>query len=299
LLSTGGIFYLYTYLNETVSYPQIVYVPKGSTLSSLKALKKQNVPVEEHDLYILRFIGYPQQGWIDLKSTTSSKEKLLRKLTFSKAALKSIVLIPGETTFIFCKQLANKFKLNSSILYKEFLKQTPLKEGYLVAETYNLPIGVDEKTLITALINQSTRWHKQNSKLLLKRYDQKEWFKYLVKASIIQKESANKKEMPIVSSVIDNRLALRMLLQMDGTLNYGKYSHQKVTARRIREDSTSFNTYKYKGLPKYPVCAVSFSAIKASINPIKSNYLYFFRNRQGLHDFTHSYNEHLKNIRRY
>ena len=116
-------------------------------------------------------------------------------------------------------------------------------------------------------------------------------------ASIIQKEAANVNEMPIVSSVIYNRLKKGMPLQMDGTLNYGKYSHVKVTARRIREDDTSYNTYKNKGLPSNPICAISLNAIKAAIFPIKSNYLYFVKdNKTGLHKFTGSYKEHVNNI---
>ena len=50
-----------------------------------------------------------------------------------------------------------------------------------------------------------------------------------------------------------------MRLQMDGTLNYGKYSHVKVTPERIREDNSTFNTYKHKGLPSSPIGAVSIS----------------------------------------
>ena len=75
--------------------------------------------------------------------------------------------------------------------------------------------------------------------------------------------------MPIIASVVHNRLKKNMALQMDGTLNYGKYSNSVVTTDRIRNDETSYNTYKNKGLPKDPVCAVSLDAIKAAIFPVK------------------------------
>ena len=104
--------------------------------------------------------------------------------------------------------------------------------------------------------------------------------------------------MPIVSSVIYNRLKKGMRLQMDGTLNYGKYSHIKVTPERIKNDTSRFNTYKYKGLPHSPIGAVSFDAIIAAIKPAKTNYLYFMKNAQGVHDFTDSYKTHRKNIRK-
>jgi UPF0755 protein len=115
---------------------------------------------------------------------------------------------------------------------------------------------------------------------------------------VIQKEAANNEEMPIVASVINNRLKKEMALQMDGTLNYGKYSHIKVTPKRIREDKSSFNTYRNKGLPSSPVCSVSLEAINAVLHPQETNYLYFMKNKSGVHDFTHSYKEHLRNIQK-
>ena len=132
----------------------------------------------------------------------------------------------------------------------------------------------------------------------LKKYDKKEWLKYLIIASIIQKESANRAEMPIVASVIYNRLSIDMPLQMDGTLNYGKYSHIKVTPKRIRTDKSKFNTYKNRGLPPYPICSVSIDAIESALKPATTKYLYFMKNRDGVHDFTDSYKSHLNNINR-
>ncbi len=117
-------------------------------------------------------------------------------------------------------------------------------------------------------------------------------------ASVIQKESANIQEMPIVSSVIYNRIKKGMKLQMDGTLNYGKYSHLRVTPKRIREDTSIYNTYKHNGVPSVPVCNVSFEAIKAAVFPAKTDYLYFMKNKNGKHDFTRNYSTHLHNISR-
>jgi len=85
---------------------------------------------------------------------------------------------------------------------------------------------------------------------------------------------------------------------MDGTLNYGKFSHIKVTPERIKMDTSTFNTYKHKGLPPSPIGAVSIAAIKAAIKPAKSEYLYFMKNKEGTHDFSKSYKTHRKNIRK-
>ena len=89
-----------------------------------------------------------------------------------------------------------------------------------------------------------------------------------------------------------------MPLQMDGTLNYGKYSHIKITPERIQNDHSRFNTYKHKGLPPSPIGAVSLNAIKAAIKPTKTHYLYFMKNSQGEHDFASTFKEHRANIKK-
>ena len=160
-----------------------------------------------------------------------------------------------------------------------------------------MPIGISEKNFIYLIVESSIKKHKELSNKFFGKYDEIRWFKYITIASIIQKEAASIEEMPKVSAVIYNRLKLGMKLQMDGTLNYGKYSHTRVTPAMIKNDDTSYNTYRFKGIPKYPVSSVSIDAIKAAIYPANVDYLYFMKNKQGVHDFSKSYTKHLEHIK--
>ena len=222
--------------------------------------------------------------------------EFLYKLTTAKAAMKDITLIPGETTYMFSVLMSKEFNINSKKLYQYFKDYSLTEEGSLVPDTYKLPLGVDEKMAALILTNSSRKRHQTWSKKIFGSFNKRKWKRYLIMASIIQKEAANKKEMPIVSSVIYNRLKKGMKLQMDGSLNYGKYSHQRITAKRIRTDKSHYNTYKYRGLPQEAVCNVELSAIKASIFPAKTNYLYFMKGKNGTHDFSRYYSTHLRNI---
>jgi len=206
--------------------------------------------------------------------------------------------IPGETTFIFLNELSQELNLDRDLLQTEYDKQTNIIEGAFVPNTYSLPLGITEKELIRILLLNSQTLMQELSIKLFGTYNHKKWFHFVAIASVIQKESANNKEMPIVSSVIYNRVKKKMKLQMDGTLNYGKYSHVKVTPRRIREDNSIYNTYKITGVPKVPVCNVSFEAIRAAIFPAKTKYLYFMKSKNGTHDFSCNYSTHLTNIKR-
>ena len=278
--------------------PKVLYIPKGSINQIITYLQRENYDVCKLDALLLRFIGSPQSGWINLESTHNTRFDFLYKLTRAKAPLVTITLIPGETSYIFLNQLADKLHLDRQKLQETFDAQAPLSEGVFVPDTYKIPKGITEKELIRLLLQSSHKRMLALSEKFFGTYNEKKWFRYVAIASIIQKESANNEEMPIVSSVIYNRLKKGMRLQMDGTLNYGKYSHVKVTARRIKEDKSQFNTYIYKGVPTVPICNVSFEAIRAAIFPAKSNYLYFMKNKKGKHDFACNYSTHLRNIKR-
>lgn len=295
LIATIAVLF---YLNIPLSSTKVLHIPKGSTKSIITHLNKNGYEMNAIDYFVVKSLGYPQSGWIDLKSQYMLKGDFLYKLTKSKAALRNITLIPGETSYVFLKQIAKKFKLSHLKLETIYNKYAYKNDGNILAETYSLPYGMKEDHLLFYLFSNTNKQYEEFSRKIFGYYDKKKWYYYITMASIIQKEAATVNEMPLVSSVIYNRLKKGMPLQMDGTLNYGKYSHVKVTAKRIKEDTSSYNTYKNKGLPANPICAVSLNAIKAAIFPVKSDYLYFVRdNKTGLHKFTSSYNEHVKNIK--
>lgn len=278
---------------------RIIFIPKGSTKSIIAYLQNKGYGVSTLDIYILRMIGKPQSGWIEIEAKNLNKASFLHAIAKSKAAMVTVTLIPGETNYFFLRQIAKIFEFkNIALLESLYHKYAPYDDGVILADSYNLPYHANEEFIIKSLIQQSLEKHKQLAIDMLGQYDEISWFQYVAKASIIQKEAANVSEMPLVSSVIDNRIVKNMPLQMDGSLNYGKYSHIRITPERIRNDMTEFNTYKYSGIPKNPCGSVSIDAIRAAIYPEKTNYLYFVRNKDGTHDFSETYKEHLKNINR-
>ncbi len=249
------------------------------------------------DRYLVRFFGYPQKGWIDIGTTKLAKGDLLYRLTHAKAAMTEVTLIPGETRELFFQDIAQELHLDREKLDAAYSNYAPYPDGVIFPDTYYIPIGISEEHLVYYLVKKSLARHEELAKKFFGIYNTKKWFRYVTIASIIQKEAADAREMPLVSSVIYNRLKKKMPLQMDGTLNYGAFSHQKVTKRRILSDNTRFNTYKYRGIPPYPVGSVSLDALKAAVKPAKSDYLYFVKGKSGKHIFTKSYKSHLRALK--
>lgn len=285
------------YLIQPLQSSSVVYIPKGSISEIITHLNQNNYEMSEIDKYVLFLLGYPQSGWINVGTKPLNRAEFLQKLTKAKTALVNVTLIPGETTLIFLEQVAKNLNLDRNKLWAEFRRQAPFEEGVFVPETYKIPKGVTEDSLISFLLKYSENVYKKYAKKFFGEYNPKKWHRVIIMASVIQKEAANEQEMPIVASVIYNRLKNNMKLQMDGTLNYGIYSHTKITPQRIREDESPYNTYKFSGLPKEAVCNVSLNAIKAAIFPAKTEYLYFMRDKStGLHIFTTNLDDHNKAV---
>lgn len=287
------------YFTFEVQTKRVIYIPKGSTNYIVSYLDKNNFDLNLLDTIALKTLGYPQHGWIDLKTSQMTKYDFLYKLTTSKAALKKVTLTPGETYYFFLTDVATTLQISQNELFRLYKEMAYKKDGNIIADTYHLPFGMDEKQLIEHLFSITEKKYEKLSNKIFGDYNKKNWYKYVTVASIIQKESANVAEMPLVASVIYNRIKKNMKLQMDGSLNYGKFSHTRVTPDMIKNDETSYNTYKYKGFPDDPVCAIEFDAIKAALFPAKTDYLYFVKNVKGDgHEFSNSYKQHIQNIKK-
>lgn len=121
-------------------------------------------------------------------------------------------------------------------------------------------------------------------------------------ASIVEEETANKNEMPMVAGLYLNRLKAGMPLQADPTI---KFSLQEFGLRRILhkhlEIESPYNTYKHTGLPPGPIRIASIQGIESVLNHVHHEFLYMCAKEDfsGTHNFSITYAEHQANARRY
>ncbi|WMJ73399.1 endolytic transglycosylase MltG [Cytophagaceae bacterium ABcell3] len=121
-------------------------------------------------------------------------------------------------------------------------------------------------------------------------------------ASIVEAETKMNDEKPRVAGVYINRLNKNMLLQADPTVVFatGDFGIKRVYKETTKIDSP-YNTYMYPGLPPGPINIPSRTSLDAVLNYEKHNYLYFCAapDFSGYHVFAKTYNEHLRNARKY
>lgn len=121
-------------------------------------------------------------------------------------------------------------------------------------------------------------------------------------ASIIEEETNDKTDKPLMASVYLNRIEKGIPLGADPTV---KFALRSFELKRIYEKHTQhespYNTYRVKGLPPGPICTPTLETLDAVLNASKTEYLFFVASSDfsGKHIFTTSYEDHMKYARLY
>ena len=121
-------------------------------------------------------------------------------------------------------------------------------------------------------------------------------------ASIIDEETANNGEKPMIAGMYLNRLKAGMPLQADPTI---KFALKDFALKRIYHNmltiNSPYNTYRNTGLPPGPIKIASVAGIDAVLNRVAHNYLYMCAKEDfsGTHNFAATYQEHLRNANKY
>ncbi len=164
-------------------------------------------------------------------------------------------------------------------------------EGYLFPNTYNFSRPASAKTIIFTMLEEGEKqwpgeFTQRADELHLTRHE------ILTLASIIEKESGDPEEMPIISSVFHNRLNQGMKLQSDPTVIYGLKNFDGNLTKENLQDPHPYNTYVNFGLPPGPIGNPGKTAVRAALFPKETSYLFFVANRKGGHVFSTTLQEH-------
>lgn len=121
-------------------------------------------------------------------------------------------------------------------------------------------------------------------------------------ASLIERETPQPQERPVVASVFYNRLKIGLPLQCDPTVQYALDLEGKPTPKVSADDlrtQSPYNTYLHRGLPPGPIANPGDASLRAALNPAHTEYLYFVANDAGGHFFSRTLEEHNRNVAKY
>lgn len=172
--------------------------------------------------------------------------------------------------------------------------------GMILPDTYEMYWNASLEEIFDRLNDEYNNFWTPERKALAKKQNltQKQ---VSVMASIVSGETLKDFEYPVIAGVYLNRYRKGMKLQADPTICFCyDYTLDRVLKKHLTIDSP-YNTYKYVGLPPAPINVPPKACVDAVLNPADHKYIYFCASEafDGTHNFAVSYNEHLKNARKF
>lgn len=289
----------------------LVNIPRGTPFSQVVNLLDEKGLIRSRVVFraMAYFYSAPQQikaGEYEF-SKVMPPGKILERLINGDMKKHTIVVPEGFTVRLIAARLAAKGLVEEKEFMrlardKEFLATLKVPaasaEGFLFPDTYNFDRTMDARMILKTMSDRF--WVKVTGAMIEEARAQglglKEW---VTLASIIEKETGRKEELPLVSAVFHNRLRIKMPLQSDPTVIYGIENFDGNLTRRHLERQNPYNSYLNRGLPPGPICNPGMDALTATLNPAPVHYFYFVSRNDGSHQFSATLAEHSRYVRKY
>ena len=319
-ISAGGVFFHFRqiFLSPNVFTPNtervFIYISDEiSTIDEVLELLSENAEIQNKQTLerVIKKLQYTnvRSGRYELQNGMNNKE-LVRML-------RSGAQTPVRVTF---NNIRTKQEL-ASVLSRQLMPDSASIMALLTDEDFLAEFGFNRHTVVANFIpNTYEFFWNTNERRIFERFHrefQRFWteerlakaaaipltpIEVSTLASIVEEESNQQFEFPIIAGLYINRLRRGMLLQADPTI---KFAHNDFAMRRVLfrhlEIDSPFNTYRHRGLPPGPIRIPSIRGIDAVLNYTKHNYIFMAAKEtlNGEHNFAETLAEHNRNARRY
>jgi UPF0755 protein len=231
-----------------------------------------------------------------LAALVSGREHLLRLTIPEGYSLEQIAAAVAEAGFGEAEAFLEKVR--DPAIAKQYELPAKTLEGYLFPDTYLFPAETDHTVIVASMVKRfqeqfTPQWQARAETLKMDVHE------VVTLASIIEKETGDPKERPLISSVFHNRLKKGMRLETDPTVIYGIENFDGNLKRKHLRTYTPYNTYKIKGLPPGPIASPGTKALEAALYPAESDYLYFVSRKDTTHQFSTNIKDHNAAVRKY
>ncbi len=183
-------------------------------------------------------------------------------------------------------------------------------EGKLFPDTYYLAPKASGEQIIARLNERFNEVAKDLSRPFPKIQGKEMTLaQVVILASLVERETSEAAERPLIAGVLLNRLNIKMRLQCDASVQYARRRAEenaqlkagdgykaRLLFRDLKIDSP-YNTYQIAGLPPGPICNPGQAALKAAARPETSPYFFYVMSpKLGHHRFAKTFADHQRNI---
>lgn len=295
--------------SNAITFEQIVTINQGMSGKEIgKMLKESGLILNSHLFNLMLHMtktGSKLQAGEYLLNPAMSIFEVIEKLKDGIVVTYPVIIPEGYNLKQIADLLAeknlvdeNRFLMlahNAELVYGDDLPlELPIKslEGYLFPDTYQFAKGQSEEAIIGHMVARfidhvlpQIDFDSFGGKYSL--------HEVVTLASIVEKEVIMDWERPIVAAVYLNRLDINMRLQADPTVRYVMTENRSRVLYSDLEIDSPYNTYRYDGLPPGPIASPGIKSILAVLNPADVDYLYFVSKRNGTHQFSRTFSEHV------
>ncbi|MGA1868249.1 MAG: endolytic transglycosylase MltG [bacterium] len=199
-------------------------------------------------------------------------------------------------------ELTTKDSFLQQCLDVSFIKELGIEgstvEGFLFPETYFFAKGIGNKEMIRVMIKRF--WNVFTPEMVERSKEMGySVFEIVTMASLIEKETAIKEEMPKIAAVFYNRLKGNIRLQCDPSVIYGLPNYQGNLTKKDLKTYHPYNTYRISGLPRGPIANPGKDALMAALYPANVKYKYFVSKNNGSHIFSETLRQHNRAVWKY
>jgi len=320
IASMGG---LAGWLDSRISHPYsdrgpgktYVDIPRGTSRWAISGILKQNEIIRDRmafELFSLWHLRRPlQAGEYYFDSPMNSKE-VFWKIAGGRVFVHTVTIPEGWTMYDIAAELDRQgicsredflAAARDPSAVSDFAPQAQSLEGFLFPSTYEFTrhttcpqiakrmVG-DFRAVWERLVPDSSAKYPEGLTLL----------QVITLASLVERETPQPEERPLVAGVFYNRLRRGSPLQCDPTVQYALQldgrPEKNVQSRDLRFQSP-YNTYRVRGLPPGPIANPGEASLRAALAPAQTDYLYFVANDHGGHFFSKTLAEHNRNVARY
>ena len=307
-----GVFAYYAMSKtETGPLPLQFSLKAGSGLRSAAGQMERAGVLRHSDLFVImgRLLGEAgniKPGIYEVDSPLTPYQ-LLRKITEGDVTQLAVTFVEGWTFRQMRKALDDQpgvkhdtRELGEAEILKRLGSKAASAEGLFFPDTYHFDSGSSDLLVLRRAyrLMQShldAQWKNRAADLPLATP-----YEALILASIVEKETGQPGDRPMVAAVFVNRLRKGMLLQADPTVIYGmgEAYYGNIRKRDLTTD-TPYNTYTRTGLPPTPIAMPGLASLTATLNPPASDVLFFVARGDGTSYFSRTLGEHERAVTKY
>ncbi len=295
-----GIRYVYVDADDNADsvYAKLDTISHGYSLAAFKCLSS-----------VSGYAGHVRTGRYALESGVGALQ-MLRHMRNGQQAPVMLTVPSVRTIDRFAEEMSKRLMmseeellsaLTDEVICEKYGFDTLTIQCMFIPNTYDIYWNVPVEKFLDRMKKESDRFWTSERKAKAKEAGMTP-VEVITLASIVDEETANDGEKPMVAGMYVNRLKKGMPLQADPTVKYAwkRFDLKRIYNKLLFIDSP-YNTYRNAGLPPGPIRIPSVAGIDAVLNHVRHDYMYMCAKEDfsGTHNFAVTYHEHLKNAAKY